>query len=644
MNDEINVSTESVTNKKQDTKKIIYIISYIVIVLLITGVIFGPSLFNKNKGTRTIMIYMVGSDLESKYGIATADLNSFIPSKIDLEKTNILLYTGGTESWKNFVKNDENAIYQLKENGFERIASYEKANMGSDDTLSSFLKYSYENFDTEKYVLILYDHGGAIDGAIYDDFTNDNLSLEDFRSALLKSPFNEKNKLEAVIFRTCLNGTVEVANVFHNYANYLIASEEVTRGSATSHVFAPFNEILSTDDSVVMGTKFINDYIEYMKNMDVFDSITSTYSIIDLSKIDDLDKAINNYFKSINVSQNYSEIARVRSKMYSYGEESSEAYGMIDLYTLVDETKSLAKDEAQKLLDILNKTIIFNSSNRDHSKGLSIYFPFSGQSIIKSKFLLSYKAITELSDYNTFINQFDEIKNSKKSYDFVFKTNTLSFEDNKVSYELTEEEKEVFSHARVLVIKKDEEHDGYYYAVMQKPVDLDNNTLKTTFANDFIKVLSEGKYYYIYQTIDNDGVRLIPGVNLSKYDGYKLIETSIVNFIISKFNDNIEITKGTVRSRNERLNGTIVNIADYNSVEYYFPCYKMYDPDGNFVPFYEHAPVYIGEGYTDKNIVDGKYDFKFERTNLVDGEFYAVFAIYDINGNVYYSDLMEVGD
>ena len=98
-------------------------------------------------------------------------------------------------------------------------------------SVSNFLKYAYDYSKTDEYDLLFWNHGGAIDGSEYDELSNnDNLNLKEMNEALFNSPFKNK-KLEIVIFRTCLNGTVEVNSVFSKYAKYLVASEEITLGA-----------------------------------------------------------------------------------------------------------------------------------------------------------------------------------------------------------------------------------------------------------------------------------------------------------------------------------------------------------------------------------------------------------------------------
>ena len=92
-----------------------YINKILVSILLILFVGMGYYLLKGNSDTvkkRTIMIYMSGSDLETKAGAATSDINAINPKEVDLDSMNILLYTGGSSKWHNsLINNNENAIY-----------------------------------------------------------------------------------------------------------------------------------------------------------------------------------------------------------------------------------------------------------------------------------------------------------------------------------------------------------------------------------------------------------------------------------------------------------------------------------------------------------------------------------------------------
>ena len=208
---------------------ILSLLSFIAILLLIVAIIL-PTGTRKVVNSRTIMIFIAGSDLESRGGLVSGDLDLIDPSQIDLNKTRVLLYTGGTVRWHNYFSADEEAIYELTSNGFNKLQSFSKNNIATDTALAQFLNYSYNYTKTDAYDLIFYNHGLGALGSMSDEQTGDFLDLVEMRTALERSPFNESNKLETVVFRTCLNATLEVASTLSPYADYMVASEEVTLG------------------------------------------------------------------------------------------------------------------------------------------------------------------------------------------------------------------------------------------------------------------------------------------------------------------------------------------------------------------------------------------------------------------------------
>ena len=203
---------------KTNSKKILIfgIIASIFVTCISVGIIFYTLVINKTT-TRTIMIYMVGSNLESDGGLATADIESINHNTTD-NNVRVLLIAGGTKFWKNnYINSTETSIYELKSTGFTKIKNQPTQNMGGQETLTSFLEYAHSTSKTDEYDLIFWNHGGAIDGSEYDELQNDNLSLEEINKALSKS-FVNKKKLELIIFRTCLNGTLEVNDTVSKYA------------------------------------------------------------------------------------------------------------------------------------------------------------------------------------------------------------------------------------------------------------------------------------------------------------------------------------------------------------------------------------------------------------------------------------------
>ncbi|MBQ1503731.1 MAG: peptidase C11, partial [Clostridia bacterium] len=113
--------------------------------------------------TVTVMVYMCGTDLESKAGMATNDIAEMANAKYS-DKVNVLVYTGGCKGWKNkIISNSVNQIYHVGEGGKIRrlVEDDGKDALTKPATLTRFIKYATQNFPANRNILILWDHGGG---------------------------------------------------------------------------------------------------------------------------------------------------------------------------------------------------------------------------------------------------------------------------------------------------------------------------------------------------------------------------------------------------------------------------------------------------------------------------------------------------
>lgn len=139
--------------------------------------------------TATIMVYLCGTDPESRSGMATSDLQEMLNASIG-DKVNLIIETGGTKQWKNSVtSNRTNQIYQVTDKGLLELEKDlgQKA-MTDPDTLSHFIQYCHKNFPADRYELILWDHGGgSVGGYGYDEhYPNGTMTLDKIYGALEK--------------------------------------------------------------------------------------------------------------------------------------------------------------------------------------------------------------------------------------------------------------------------------------------------------------------------------------------------------------------------------------------------------------------------------------------------------------------------
>ena len=175
-------------------------------------------LLGGGEDTATIMVYMCGTDLESRSGMGTADLQEMLDARFGGDIT-LLIYTGGCKAWKNsVVSSSANQIWQVKDGKLICL----KENLGSvpmtdPDTLSGYIRWCAENYPASRYELILWDHGGgSVSGYGYDEkfASSGSMNLAGLDTALKSAGV----KFDFIGFDACLMATAETALTMAQYA------------------------------------------------------------------------------------------------------------------------------------------------------------------------------------------------------------------------------------------------------------------------------------------------------------------------------------------------------------------------------------------------------------------------------------------
>lgn len=658
-----------VNNSKKSSSKYIFII---ILLLTIIGLLGYIIIFNGNKEldndkkevdssgnvSRTIMIYMSPSNLEYSSGIATADLEAIDGNKVDLDNINVLVYTGGTKNWKNdYIKNTENAIFKLTEDGFEKIETYDKLNLGDPKTLQKFLDYGYSNYKTDEYDLILYDHGNATQGAIVDDFKDDMLSLAEFEKALNDSEFSSDNKLEIVLFRTCLNSTIEVASVFDDYADYLVASEEITWGSGLTDVLSFLNNIKYEDDAITFGKKFIDSYDEQMDTISYFNGyeLGSTYSITDLSKVNEIIDELGNFVKGIDLDKDYAKVARVRGNLFQFASDSTNEIDTVDLYNLIKGLSNYSDYDGDKLLDLINEAVVYNWSNLG-TNGLSIYFPYKGSVLTKTQLINVYDEIDFNSNYHSFIKEFNKKKttSSSKAFDSMLvdteiKTNSDGYE---ASLKLNDDQINTYSDSIYIVFAKSKDREGKYQPIYSSDNTIldEDGTLHTDIGNHCIVATDEDGEVTFVNVYDRNingrvvtrGFGVVNNWNIADVSDW---ETKAVTLYFDTSSDDVKVGAIASLGDDENPEGTVLDLKNYGILDITISDYYITDSSGNYNDNWEgDGSVYMFEISLDENTHDLNGEGVFKKVKLEDQdyEYYVLFKVFDVYGNSTYSELMKL--
>lgn len=512
--------------------------------------------------SRTVMIYMAPSNLESDGVIGTADIESIDYENLNYDDVNVVMMLGGTKKWyTEGIDANETSIFEINKNGLEKVKEQKIKNMGEAANLTEFLNYAYDNYKTDEYILLLYGHGAAIKGAVFDELQDqDYLKVKEIQNGIANSKFKNK-KLELVIFRTCLNGTLEVANSLKDYTNYLIASEEITIGTAMYPVLDFINDIKREDTSVEVGKKWIENYVEDMSDLNSICTMSSsscggisniniTYSMINLSKMDKVTENLDKFSKNLssNVDTKYNEFLRIRENMdqYAYTEES--AYDMVDAYDFANKYANYDKEGAESLKSSIEEAVVYNSTNNTYSHGLSIYFPYYSKHFLGS----TYDKVSASNNYKEFITKLISKKSMYTSY-----SNTSRGETNYLFETNVDEAKNYY----IMIM----EEDKYKIIYKSDNVTASDNKVKAYFEGKKLTV-NGTPVYAVELKIDNQKEYYkIPAV-LTK-NGIK--ENVYFTIVYDKEHPNVYINGVSKRSDNDINEPSMMlyDLTSYDSIE-----------------------------------------------------------------------------
>ncbi len=332
----------------------------------------------------TIMIYMCGTDLESKSGMATRDMMEMCSAKL-ADNVNILIYTGGCRGWRvNGISNSVNQIYRVTNGGLERLVDDDGSKgMTDPETLTAFIQWCAANFPANRNDLIFWDHGsGSVSGYGYDEkFPNKgSMTLSGINRALKNSGVT----FDFIGFDACLMATLETALVTSNYADYLIASEETEPG--IGWYYSDWLSSLSqntSQETIDTGKNIIDGFVE--KCGQECSGQKATLSIIDLAELEKTVPSKLSAFSGSTAdlirSDNYKKVSDARA-----GTREFAASSRIDQIDLVDFANKIGTEEASALADTLLGAVKYNrtSANMTNSYGVSIYFPYKRTSKVDS--------------------------------------------------------------------------------------------------------------------------------------------------------------------------------------------------------------------------------------------------------------------
>lgn len=367
------------------------------------------NILGNKKDSVTVMIYVCGTDLESKHGMASSDIQEMAAADFG-DNVNVILYTGGCKQWKiNGISNKVHQIYQIKDGELIRLESdMGKGAMTDPENLTEFIKYCKTNFPANRNNLIMWDHGGgSVSGYGYDE-TNalgGSMDLAEIDKALT----NAGVKFDFVGFDACLMATAETALMLNDHADYMIASEETEPG--IGWYYTNWLTKLGKNTSmptVEIGKNIIDDFVDTCAKK--CRGQKTTLSIIDLAEFSNtVPDKLNSFAQSISTKLTNKEYKEVSDARYTTREFAVSS--KIDQVDLAHLALNMDNSEGKALSDAIQNAVKYNrtSSDINNAYGVSIYFPYRKTSSVDTA-CNTYNKIGMDSEYSKCIKQFASLE------------------------------------------------------------------------------------------------------------------------------------------------------------------------------------------------------------------------------------------
>lgn len=327
----------------------------------------------------TLFIYMCGSNLESKQGLASKAIDELLEA--DAGDLNIVIQTGGAKQWRGHDISERAAgRYEIKDGALVELDTLDQLNMGEAQTLADFLSWGQEQYNTSRNMLVLWDHGnGAPDGVCFDEnFVYDGLTLSELHTAL--SDAKLRKKFDLIGFDACLLASIETAAAVKDFAKFMVASEEIEPAGGWD--FKAMAESFSAEsDPAKVGETICYSYMDKCDQNGK--SLMATLSVFDMQYADEMLKWCD---FAAEILDDYADRADYASTIYKAIEDCEKfggdnAYqGAANMLDFMDFFQKASDDMQTNTVEVYltaDKFISFMVCGKGHpgAWGLSFYYP-----------------------------------------------------------------------------------------------------------------------------------------------------------------------------------------------------------------------------------------------------------------------------
>lgn len=597
----------------------------------------GKAVTPAEKKPYTVLVYMNGTDLESKYGCATSDLQEMASSGFDAENVNLLVLTGGTANWKNNIISSTTSIYQINGTTFSKLSDLGNVSIADENVLKAYVDFGIENFPAERYGFVFWNHGGGtIHGYGSDqNYNGAHLSIDQIADAFDHSRMAQ-NKFEFIGFDCCLMGTLETACLLQPFARYMVASEEVEPGYGWDYSWLGTLSANPQASGDVIGKDIVDKYVEFYKKT----GDQATLAVLDLSKVQSLSQNFEAFTANANeaIQQGgFDSISQARkgTKSFGYTGQDRNSFDLVDIKHMAQKLQRHFPEESDAVINSVESSVVYyrNSDNIENAFGISTYVPYAAKEMAAYS-VEKYEELDLMPHFANFLSGFTQkLTGQRVPRPAVSKAKPELVKDtNAVAIKLSPSELKQINAITFTIWKQLEENSDYFVKLgLDTAVDIsEDGTIQTQFDGYWPTLGGQLACFYEVEK----------GNNYEKYSTPAKLNGEDVNIIVMADDQN----------PNGKVLGAIppspeggimapkmmqpINSGDRLALKYF--CQLFLEDEADYGK-YENAEQWVdGEEF----IVGDSLDIEIVP---VDDELYLYgFWIEDTQGNHYYTDFIEI--
>ena len=338
-----------------------------------------------NQVKTQVLMYLVGSNLESEHGVGTDDIREIVNGygNTDPKNLDVIVAFGGANKsgWKGMKIATMDDLKRDAQDGKFGNGNYlysdPYADMGSGQSFSKFLSTATTSRPVDRIILIFNDHGGSYYGIGPDEITDKILSPESIDTEL----GDIKGGLDAIMFDACLMSSLEVAKNVQPHTSLVLASEEIENGG---YDYAPLIQTLvqnPNSDSATLTRLVADAFIDGRKDSPQ----SATQSVIDTTKIPAIVQSLDRLGAKLVViadtDQGLYDLKGAYNDAIQIGQSTKEskpyAVDLVSLLENIQKKRPELSTDVQNTISLIRSAVPYERHNQYSAtvSGLSIASP-----------------------------------------------------------------------------------------------------------------------------------------------------------------------------------------------------------------------------------------------------------------------------